>query len=123
MSDIVKKFNDFVNESNVDDYYEIEYYLRVGEHGHVKSYKTFDTAYKEGLKFLETEREEGNLNDDDVLYIGIHSNTNKFAILYISKEYLKILNKSAFLDVDGYDKFVETANKYLEEKKPQIAEF
>jgi len=120
---MIKKFNEFINESSMADYFEVEYYLTVGQHGHVDSYPKFETAYKEALKFKAREEKEGNLKDGEVEYIGINSNTNKFAVLFVTKTYIKNTDVNHFSDEMAYNKWIEVANKCLETGEPQIGDF
>lgn len=115
----IKDFENFINEGKKEDWFEVEYYITVGQHGSMASYKTFDEAYTAALKLYKNEKKEKNLNENETRYIGVNSNTNEFAVIYTDKWYIDYVEEHMFKKKKNYKTWKSVAEKYLETKEPQ----
>jgi hypothetical protein len=100
-----------------DIWYAVEYYLYVGQHGEIQSFDNFNDAYKEALKFKK--REEKYITDGDYGYIGVNTNGDKFAVIYVDNNYISDTEEFHFESKENYDIWIETAKKCLETGEPQ----
>ena len=95
-----------VNESLAEgpmSYYEVAYYAKIGEHGTAGSYKTMDEAYQRAIQLYKEDFEQGNIDreneeDSDTQYIGVESDTDDFAIIYVTDWYIN--NKATSMMFD-----------------------
>ena len=113
-----------IDESNTiiredDTYYYIEYYDKQGGHGDLDSYSDFNSAYKHAINFYKREKKDGELGKSTG-YIGVGGGKDKFAIIYIDKDYFNMIKPAFFDDKDSYNKWMKVAKKVLSTKKPSI---
>ena len=105
----------------VVDYFEVEYYDYVGEHSNLSANSYFDVAYRVAKYF---KRHEKKCLGKEIGYIGISSNTDTFAILFITEEYLyNVIRADYFKDENSYNKFLEAGKKYLKTRKNVISTY
>jgi hypothetical protein len=108
------------DDINNAQWFEVEYYAKIGEHGNYGQYKTFDAAYRDAMNFYNDQKKKRQLGGG-IWYIGITSDSDKFAIIYVCEDYLKQrLSANDFKDQNAYKTFMMAAKKYLETGQPQI---
>ncbi len=108
------------DDINNAQWFEVEYYAKIGEHGNYGQYKTFDAAYRDAMNFYNDQKKKRQLGGG-IWYIGITSDSDKFAIIYVSEDYLKQrLSANDFKDQNAYKTFMMAAKKYLETGQPQV---
>lgn len=113
-------YDNFLNEST--DTYEISFYLRNGEHTtNGKFYTNLQSAIKEAEK-IKKEDEKNNDLGEEVLMIEVTSNSD-FAIIFMSQEYFKNLNKNMFNDASAYNSYTNACKEYFKSKKTIIGKF
>jgi hypothetical protein len=101
--------------------YEIEYYDITGGHGHIGSTSDFNSALKKAIDLYKREKKQGELGKSTG-YIGVSSN-DKFAVVYITKEYLNNTSSNEFGDKSAYDAWMKVAKKSLQTGKVQSGTF
>lgn len=113
-----------INE--IDDYYSIGYYAPLGQHGEIGSYPNFDQAYKKAIAFYNRERKAGNVNNtkgapehkDELWMIDVSGNTDEFAIIYMTKQYIDMVWLDNFRDRKAYESWKKVAKKVEQTGKP-----
>jgi hypothetical protein len=127
MNKIVKSYEEFVNESKLNegmsDYYAVEYYEFVGQHGELDSYNSLAKAIKNAEKFKKEQDAEGYLGEE-IMYIGVSGDTDEFAIIYMTDYYLnQVISPDMFSSPTGFKKFRDAGLTYLKTKKTQVDTF
>lgn len=100
-----KKLIKFVEE-DIHEYYSAEYYIQVGEHGGVGNFSSFEQALKKARE-IEIDKE--------TWYTGVSGDGPKFAIVYVTQEYLDLMSKrDAFADEETKEIWMTAAKKSLQ---------
>ena len=109
-------------KEEIAPYFEIEYYDNSGGHGGIGNVKTFKQAYSKAQQLYNREKKSG-IKNGDTGYIGIGSNTDKFAIFYVDDDYINMIDSSWFNNSKDMKTFKDAALKYKKTGKPQIGDF
>jgi hypothetical protein len=104
----------FVEEDKAS-YYNVEYYLEVGEHGGAGDFPNMEQALK---KAREIEI------DDDTWYVGIMTDASEFAIVYVTQDYIDLMNeRDTFADEKTKETWMTAAQKALQSGKEVIGKW
>lgn len=120
VSIIENKVRKALNEADSADWYQVEYYAPIGQHGSGESFYG-DTGYNKAVR--SAIKLSKRKNNQDLLYVGVNSNTTKFAIIKITSEYLKHIRVNDFKDQDHYKSWLRVANNVLTTGKPQTGKY
>ena len=114
---IIKEEAKKILEADIPDYHQVEYYAEFGEHGDMGDYPNFNTAYKKAVDLYNKEKKQNKL--DKLWYIGVSGNTDDFAVVYVTQDYLnKVVGRYSFSDTKAYNNFVKVAKQVLKTGKP-----
>ena len=117
----IEKFDDFILNENNDNGYYVEYCSTYG-HGSLSQKSNFHTAYRLSISSyrkwtMEEDKEESN---DKIIYVGVQSSdSDRFAIIYISQIYYDNMVIQDFNTEQNYNIWMEVAKKCLDTSKPQ----
>lgn len=118
----IEESDDIVgNKESSEPWFDVVYYATVGQHGSIGNYPTFDTAIAEAIKFYKREKKEGTLKELEC--IDINSNTNDFAIIYMTQSYINSTEPIHFKEKQDYSRYINLATKVLETGKPMKGKF
>lgn len=118
ITDIVENKETLISEGK--DYYSVEYYAAVGEHGEVESGSDFKTMVKKAEAFLKREKKELG---KDTLYIGVSGSGDDYAILYVHPDYLKVNGEQSFNSKEAYENWMKSAKECMSSKKTIIGKY
>lgn len=105
------------------EYYQAEYYDKQGGHGSLEgSGKDFRKEYNKAMALYRREKKSGELGKSTG-YIGVNGSGDKFAILFVDKEYLDAINDNSFHTEEAAKAWKKAAEKFLATGKPQKGTF
>lgn len=95
-----------------------EYYTWIGEHGELKIDeriydRTFDQSVRYARNFLKAEKKD----IEQYGYIGVEGTGNKFAIVYITRDYIDNTDEKHFKSKGYYESWLKIAKKALDAGK------
>jgi len=102
---------EFAKGGSVYEYYEVDYYATIGEHGSAGDYRDFSEAYLESMKFKKQEKSAKRL--DELEYIGVSGSGNDFAVVYVTESYIKRADEKMFQSKEAYESWKAVAEETL----------
>ena len=107
----------------VDNYHEIEFYYRIGQHSGGGSFSNFTNAYNEAEEFRKMDSKSKKLKDG-LLYIGVSGDTDIFSIHHITKEYINhVKSTDMFSDNASKENWLKAAKLALKTNLPVIGSY
>lgn len=99
----IKLFEQYIE----NDYYDVVYASSEG-HDSIKVLNDFEEAIKLAIRFKISQK------DEDIDYIGIESNTDDFAIIFITQKYIDSIDINDFSDEIIFNQFKKAAQECLD---------
>ena len=107
----------------IDEYYAVEYYDRVGEHGETKSFSEFQPAFASAVDLTKELKKKGELGKDTT-YVGVSGSGERFAVAYVHPDYLTgRISEGDFSSKKDYDAWMDVANRVATHKLPTMGRF
>lgn len=108
-------------QESMDEYHQVTYYYRVGQHGSAGEFPNFNAALRRAKELVKESSTEEDF--DDLWYVGVEGNTEQFAIVMVREPYIDHVSSimgDSFATQEQGREWVKAAKKCLATGKPVV---